>query len=336
MALALAARGRERRILVFSAFLSTSAIVISGTRGAWLGLLIGAVVFCGLEFAPKRQSLFKQKKKVWVYLGILVVLALSAFWIASSSRYSNTAWVRLLAIKEENFSGSGRTLLWRDSLKMVPRYALVGCGAEGYRKAFLAYRSKELAQLAPQINNESPHNAYLDALISSGLVGGLAYLLLVFSSLFLLIRARRQTKDEKLKIFASGLIAAIVAVAVHNFFIFDQITTGFYFFAFAALAQVVFNIASKSDEKPASDLPSQNQLLDAPTDIKKSIGQGLAYLCLAISVGLLSVSIWYSYRLVRLDMQLKMATPACSEADLDQLMQMEGFFDANDDVGRAH
>jgi hypothetical protein len=35
-------------------------------------------------------------------------------------------------------------------------------------------------------------------------------------------------------------------VAVHNFFIFDQITTGLYFFAFAALAQSTSKVAKAS------------------------------------------------------------------------------------------
>ncbi len=326
-ALALSGRGRERRILAASSFLSSSVIVISGTRGAWLGLLIGMAFFFGLEFAPKLQALFKNKRKALIYLAVSLMLAVSLFWIASSSRYGNTVWVRLLATKEEKFSGSGRTILWRDSLKMLPKYLVVGCGAEGYRKAFLAYRSKELAQLAPQINNESPHNAYLDALISSGLLGGLAYMLLVVSSLVLLGKARRQAKDEKLKIVVDGLIAAIVAVAVHNFFIFDQITTGLYFFAFAAFAQIAFNVARRTEALEV-------QAPDAPTNFMTRAGQALAYAGLAISVALFSLSLWYSYHLIRLDMKLKQV--AQTQGEIQTLIESAAFFDATSEFDGNH
>jgi O-antigen ligase len=335
-ALAVAARGRERRVLGAGAFLSTSAIVISGTRGAWLGLLIGAAIFFALECVPKMQGFFKQKKKVLVALGLLLVLALAVVWIAGSSRYANTVKVRLQAIKSEGFTGSGRTLLWRDSLKMVPRYLIAGCGAEGYRKAFLAYRSKELAQLAPQINNESPHNAYLDGLISSGLLGGLAYTLLVASSLFLLIQARRKTKEENLKTISGGLIASLAAVALHNFFIFDQITTGLYFFAFAAFAQVAFNIANRADETITQASTTKANLESAQSESKKTVAQVLAYVCLAASVALLGLAVWYSYYLFRLDMKLKQAAQASSMMDIQKVIQTEAFFEANSDFDGTH
>lgn len=335
-ALAVAARGRERRVLGAGAFLSTSAIVISGTRGAWLGLLIGAAIFFALEFAPKMRGLFKQKKKVLVTLGLLLVLALAVVWIAGSSRYANTVRVRLQAIKSEGFTGSGRTLLWRDSLKMVPRYLIAGCGAEGYRKAFLAYRSKELAQLAPQINNESPHNAYLDGLISSGLLGGLAYTLLVASSLFLLIQARRKTNDEKLKTISGGLIASLAAVAAHNFFIFDQITTGLYFFAFAAFAQVAFNIANRAEEKIIQASTTQANIESTQSDSKKPVAPVLAYVCLAVSVALLGLAVWYSYHLFHLDMKLKEAAQASGQGDLQRLNQSEKFFNTIPDFDNSH
>lgn len=335
-ALAVAARGRERRVLAASSFLSASAILISGTRGAWLGLLVGAVIFFGLEFAPKMQGVIRHKKKVWVYLGVSLILLLSVIWIASSSRYANTVWVRLLAVKEEKFTGSGRTLLWRDSLKMLPKYLIVGCGAEGYRKAFLAYRSKELAQLAPQINNESPHNAYLDSLITSGLLGGLAYILLFASSLFLLVKARRKAKDEKLKIITGGLIAAIAAVGVHNFFIFDQITTGLYFFAFAAFAQAAFNVANRSAETTPLNSESQTTLDNAQSGFKTRIEQAFAYVWLIVSVALLGLSVWYSYQLLRLDMNLKQAAQASSQGELQRLNQTEAFFNTTPDFDRTH
>src|SRR5262249_28835359 len=156
----------------------------------------------------------------------------------------------------EGTGGSGRTLLWRDALPMLPAYGLSGCGPEGFRKAFLPHKSKELAQLAPLTNNESSHNAYLDAAIAYGLPGAILYVAVLASALVLLIRARRCAADGEMKIACAGILSALVAVAAHNFFIFDQIPTGLYFFAFAGLAQAAFNVTAgaarvKDDAAPS-------------------------------------------------------------------------------------
>src|SRR5262249_54802362 len=125
------------------------------------------------------------------------------------------------------------------------------CGAEGFRKAFLPYKSKELARLAPQINNESSHNSYLDAAISFGLVGVALYVAVLASMLSLLFSCHKLAISGRSRLILSGIFSSMIGVVVHNFFIFDQIPTGLYFFAFAALAQIASNTISR-EIQPAS------------------------------------------------------------------------------------
>src|SRR5205085_2702813 len=139
-------------------------------------------------------------------------------------------------------SSASRVLLWRDSLKMLPRFALTGCGTEGFRKAFLAYKSRQVAKLSQPDNNESSHNTYLDALLSQGIFGLALYIAIIISTLSLFLRARRCVTSQNRRFILSGLTSSFVAVLAHNFFIFDQISTGLYFFAFVALAAVVTNV----------------------------------------------------------------------------------------------
>src|SRR5205085_5828895 len=167
-ALALSHQGRARLLALVAMLLSGLVIIFSGTRGAMLGLLVAALTFLLIVLRGKRSLAWRsrQTRRSAAVAALVVVAAIALIAANPASRQIVT---RARAAIAEGASGAGRTLLWRDTLPMLPAYGLAGCGPEGFRKAFLPYKSKQLAQLAPQTNNENPHNAYLDAAISFGL-----------------------------------------------------------------------------------------------------------------------------------------------------------------------
>ena len=123
---------------------------------------------------------------------------------------------RARALMTEGVSSSGRALLWRDSLKMVPSFAIIGCGPEGFRKVFPSFKSKELADLSPKSNNESSHNSFLDAAISYGLPGAALYGAIIALALALLIRTRRRALAQNQRIIITSLLSSLVAALAHN------------------------------------------------------------------------------------------------------------------------
>src|SRR6185295_17903211 len=108
--------------------------------------------------------------------------------------------VRARSFVSEGYSGAGRTLLWRDSLKMVVDFPAVGCGPEAFRKAFLPYKSRELGRFAPDTNNESSHSSYIDAAVSFGLPGAILYIAIITSTCSLFWKARLRAADRRLRL----------------------------------------------------------------------------------------------------------------------------------------
>jgi O-antigen ligase len=333
--LALSSQGRARRIGFMAAGLSTLAIVFTGTRGAWLGLAVAALTFSMLTKSRviARFAEQSQRRRIirWGALAFVLFLVLSAMVAFNPASRSI---VRRATSLVHDATGSGRTLLWRDSMKMIRQYAVIGCGPEGFRKAFLPYKSTALAHLAPNTNNESSHNSYIDAAVSYGLPGAILYVAIIASSLSLLIRARRRATAKTTRIIVESLVAALAAAAAHNFFIFDQISTGLYFFAFAALAQVanlvvyteaagqkagVFEadgIAAVKDSAavPAPDQDSERRPKDWVniTSLWFPLGAGCVLFCLAG---------WYSFHVVRADLAMNSAITAVSAGDLRGLLE---------------
>lgn len=140
-------RSRWRSIAIT---LAVIAIVLSGTRGAMLGLIVGAAI------ARVRMR--------------HVIAALAA----AAVLYVTPAGERLRARvhwSSEDALGGARLRLWRDTLRMAAHRPLLGYGPETFSVEFLKHESLDLERAFPDFYHESPHNIFLDSLISEGLVG---------------------------------------------------------------------------------------------------------------------------------------------------------------------
>ena len=304
VALALATEGRVRMLALIATAVSIAAMIFSGTRGAVLGLIVGAIVFFVLQLRIARASFNRRTAQ---RAAVALAIILGAIVMISFNPASRNITARAISTIKEGGTGAGRTILWRDSAKMIPRFALTGCGPEGFRKAFLAYKSKEIAQLAPGTNEESAHNSYLDAAISYGLPGAILYVAIIASSFSLLMRARRRASDQGIKSLVTGLLSSLVAVAAHNFFIFDQIPTGLYFFALAALAQSALSVAVASSQK--SDMSPVKHPALSP--------RWYGWAVMAVGVAIMIAAVWYAVSLMRADFELNKSFTAASAGDYE-------------------
>lgn len=352
--LSLASRGHVRRMALIIFVVSAAAIVFSGTRGAWVGLTVSAGVFVALAFSGAPKSLIiRGRSRIatagLVWITVIIVLAV----IIAFNPASRNIVLRARSLAAEGYTGSGRTLLWRDSLKVIADYPLVGCGPEGFRKAFLARKSPELAYAAPGTNNESSHNSYIDASISYGLPGSILYLSIIASSLALMFRARRRSVTGGSKIVVASLIASFVAVLVDNIFIFDQISTGLYFFAFVALAQIASKqsagaivIAPGSSGKEAGSAKAKQPIegsirhasgLRHSESRPRRLIDRVSPVLVGGSCLLFIAALVYSIVLVRADVAINKAFTAADESNLDEVIrQGQRAVSSLDPVGDYH
>ena len=338
--LALSSQGRARRIGFMATTLSTLAIVFTGTRGAWLGLTVASLTFFLLTRSRVIGRIAEQPSRAqMIRWGVLAFVLFIAISVVVALNPASRNIIRRATSLIHDTTGSGRTLLWRDSLKMVREYAVIGCGPEGFRKAFLGYKSTSLARLAPGTNNESSHNSYIDAAVSYGLPGAILYVAIIASSFSLLLRARRRTTEKSTRTILECLVAALAAVVAHNFFIFDQISTGLYFFAFAALAQIANLVVSgqRADKKAGvlgadgvgaglragSDYPEADPVRsqDSERQPKARTTRRLAVLPLSAGCVLFCAAGWYSIHLVRADLAMSRAIASAGAGDLRGLLE---------------
>ncbi len=217
--LALSATTRNAR-LAWSAVaaLLALALVVSGSRGAWLGAAGGAVVLW--TCLGRRRTLL---------LGFLAVTLLAALFLASPA--GRQARGRSQAFLQDP-GGIARLLIWRDSLPLILAHPLLGTGPDTYELSFPAFESIPLAQQVPDHYVESPHNIFLDYLTTIGIPGALLFALLMAMALGRLA-ARRGGRENPLD---AALLAALIGGLLSAQFIADTIPTRLALLVAAALA----------------------------------------------------------------------------------------------------
>jgi len=159
------ARGEASRVLKTMAIAASGAagfaILLSGTRAAIVGAIAGAL-FVALREGVNRSRLRK------IAAGAASALAvLGAFYVspAGAQLRARVHW------SLDDRLGGARLLLWRDTLRMAEGHWMTGYGPETFVVEFPASESLGLAKAYPDFYHESPHNIFLDALVSKGALG---------------------------------------------------------------------------------------------------------------------------------------------------------------------
>lgn len=172
-----------------------AALVLTGSRGAWLGAVVFAIVLGGL----RRPAM---KLVAAVAIVGAVVLATFYFSPAGARLRARAFWI------SEDAAGGARLLLWRDSAKMVAARPILGFGPDAFTAEFPKFQSPELSRAYPEFYHESPHNMFLDTLTATG-VTGLALLLSMIG--VALSAGWRNRADSSVPVLLAGAIGAIVA-----------------------------------------------------------------------------------------------------------------------------
>jgi hypothetical protein len=184
------------------------AILLSGSRGALLGLAAGGIVL----LVYRRPS----TKLIGAAVGALLVVAAFVAFAPMGESLRN----RIRQWKDD--PGSVRLAVWRDSPGLIAKAPLLGSGPETFAGAFRKVESAELARAYPDFINETPHNIFVDAACEEGLAG-----LSILVGLFVVgLRAKG----------SPGLRAAIVGMAVCGLFASLSLVMGMYLWGIVGIA----------------------------------------------------------------------------------------------------
>lgn len=211
-------RTRGRWLLSFVLYLLAfvilgAALIMSWSRGAWLGSLAALAVM--VVFAPRRRLIGLMLLLTVIALGGLawgagllpesLVARLSGF-----SEYAQVYDVRGVDITEANFAVLDRLAHWGAAVDMLRDHPWLGVGLGNYAPVYPAY-----ARLNWPNALGHAHNIYLNFAAETGLIGLAAYLLFWAAVIALTLRNLGRTQGLERGLML-GLLGAWVHLSVHN------------------------------------------------------------------------------------------------------------------------
>ncbi len=167
--------------------LGLGALVLTLSRGAWLGFLAAIVIFALIGANKKTRQ---------ILVGGIILCAIIVF------SFANLRYRVLLPFVGEKSSVS-RLSLWQTAGKMIKDSPVLGKGLYGFPTNFAKYNTDpNLTEL------NYPHNIFLNFWVETGLLGLISFLVIVLVSL---------KQAWKYKGLANiGIILFLVALLVHG------------------------------------------------------------------------------------------------------------------------
>ena len=206
--------------------LDTLLVFMTATRGAILGLIGAAFLFAILV------SIFSHNKKIhYGALGVIgsIILVVTLFLVFKNTSFiqNNYVLTRFSGISFSETTTQSRLTIWQMAFKGFLERPFLGWGPENFNIMWNKYFEPILYKQEPWFDRA--HNIIFDWLISSGILGFLAYWSIWGAAIFVLIKGYRKKQFSAVEIsLFSGLFAAY---AFHNLFVFDNLTSYFLFFS---------------------------------------------------------------------------------------------------------
>jgi O-antigen ligase len=183
-------------------FIANIAMVAIG-RSGYIALIVLTISFIFLYFT--KASLLK--KLLLCILGTAVLVGILATTPTSQQRIKLAKHEFTSEIDQTKETSIGyRLTFWKNTIEMLPKYALLGTGTGGFEKAY-AVQVEGKSGTAGVVTGD-PHNQYLKILIEHGVFG-----LAVFLSILILLLKQPTTNPFK----AIG-VASLLAIATTSLF----------------------------------------------------------------------------------------------------------------------
>lgn len=216
----------HKRVLLYGgiALIQFSVLYFTGTRGAMLGVLGGAVL-TGILSVIFMRGRSKLRKGILAGLLIIIIgIPVLLFGIRGTQFAEENYWVGrytdLLSVEE--IVNQPRFVLWGVAWEGFKERPILGWGQENFPYIFSHHYDEAMHAQEPWFDRA--HNVFFDWLTAGGILGLLAYLSLFIGAVVLIWRGSTYTALER-----SVLTGLLAAYFFHNLFVFDNVTSYFLF-----------------------------------------------------------------------------------------------------------
>lgn len=231
--------------------LLTTVLLFTKSRSALIGFSLSFLIFWGFQLV--RSNVRKKVAISFIIVTSTILFAMSVIGTPWTAGFvGGKPNVTQLAEPGGTESGEIRKLVWQGAIDIWKSKPLFGTGVETFAYYYHQFRPAEhnLTSEWEYIYNKA-HNEYLSILSNTGLVGLLAYVSLIVSTLILLTRLFKKERN-----LIPALLAGYLSILVTNFFGFSVVPVAILFFLYPAIAVTLKRDGERVKEYNISILPT--------------------------------------------------------------------------------
>lgn len=207
-------RRLNRIIYALSSTMIGIALILTYTRGAWLGAI--AAVFIIALYAVLRRGQYRTK--LLVHIACILPIILLAVVLSGSPDIINERVSSALGLKGSIVQRLG---IWDSTLSLIKERSLIGWGIETFEDIHPRVETLSLVKLeGGPIRADRPHNQILYIVYSMGIIGLLAYLWLLIT-VFLTGFRSLKSLDGKESFLLIGILGALLGCIISEQFLFS-------------------------------------------------------------------------------------------------------------------
>jgi O-antigen ligase len=221
----------SRILYSFVFFISILNIMGTGSRAAFLALLVALFLFWALARIPHKSAIMTSALLTGATIVLIMVFLVPHFSITRSFTYSEET--STIKMRWENIPVA---------INMFSDHPIIGNGPDGFVINYNRYASG-LTSLAYREKTLKTHNTPLQILAEYGLLGITFFSLIIFLTLNRMVTIMRTVTDPKDHMIAITLIVAISAYIL--FMMTSNTLLDKYFWLLIALAQIHYSICRR-------------------------------------------------------------------------------------------
>ena len=232
-------------------------ILDNGARAAKISFLAGLALLGALWMATRKRTILKGAGIVVLCAGMAAVLFAAVY----TSR-NGAAVYQSLVNKFGEGTIRGRLVVWESAWKGFEERPLLGWGLENFNLAFVRDYNPCMgaAECSGEFWFDRAHNIVFDTLVTTGILGMLAYVALFATAIYALWKAYFSGKSE---FAAAGVFTALFAAYfLQNLTVFDMMVS--YLMWFICLGFAAHAYAQEGDDAKVWALPLAPRYVIAP------------------------------------------------------------------------
>ncbi|HRH26071.1 MAG TPA: O-antigen ligase family protein [Candidatus Paceibacterota bacterium] len=236
-----------------------AGVFFTGTRGTVLGILGGSFV-AGIFLAIyERNHPLLKKIAAGMVIGVTALVGLF-FLLKDTGVVQNVSILRRFTeVTLTNAETQARPTLWKMAFEGVKDRPIFGWGQESFNYIFSTYYDPAIYSHEQWFDRS--HNMFIEWLVTTGIVGFLAYIALIAMLGYTLWKI----PGDRLSILQKSVFTGIlVGYFIHNLFVFDNLASYILFFGILAFfhSQIVpRDVVSKKGNAEAGDSVLKTQVM---------------------------------------------------------------------------